>query len=139
MTQHTQFNKDVLALILKLLKPSGKFTINSSGGLLSELKENIILSGFVNVQDNTSGKFGVFFFLLPIGSFRRTFSFAHVSQIQLTDWLRANLCRTRRPHTIFQLTDLHTFALRKPIVSFGKILVDFQDFFPYDCFWENLK
>lgn len=62
-TQHTVFNRDILALILKLLKPSGKFTINSSDGNLSQLKENIILSGFVNVQDNTNGKFDDCIFL----------------------------------------------------------------------------
>lgn len=53
-TKHTEFGKDILALILKLLKPSGKFAINSSN--MTELKENAILSGFVNVQENAEGK-----------------------------------------------------------------------------------
>lgn len=62
VTKHTQFGKDVLALFLKLLKPSGKFSIESSDGNLSELKENAILSGFVNVQENASGEFVILFF-----------------------------------------------------------------------------
>ncbi|XP_037047658.1 anamorsin homolog [Bradysia coprophila] len=50
VTTHKQFDKNILALILKLLKPSGKFTINSPEGDVKELKENAVLSGFVNVQ-----------------------------------------------------------------------------------------
>jgi len=50
-SKHTEYNKDVLVLLLKLLKPAGKFTISSEVNLL-ELKENLILSGFVNVHNN---------------------------------------------------------------------------------------
>ncbi|KAJ6648794.1 Anamorsin like [Pseudolycoriella hygida] len=51
-TKHNQFDKNELPLLLKLLKPSGKFVISPSDVNLVELKENIILSGFVNVQES---------------------------------------------------------------------------------------
>lgn len=61
VTKHTQFDKTVLALILKLLKPSGKFAINSSVDNVTEVKENAVLSGFVNVQYEQDRKFDLSF------------------------------------------------------------------------------
>jgi len=51
-SKHYDYNKDTLVLLLKLLKPSGKFTISSSDENLSKITENIILSGFISVNTN---------------------------------------------------------------------------------------